>query len=506
MLEAKTSDLQAQREDGLNYHSLSVRPGETHPSRQFLPYRQFSRMAGLYADKPALILPEQVVTYRELLQTADILAAGLIGLGFQAGHLAAIQLGSCWEQIPIFLAVARIGGVHAGLSVHLSDEEFAREISELAPRLIIGSQGVSIQDVMAASLPSLPPFSDEEQPLVVRFSSGSTGRPKKMLASHRAQALLYSALTTELQLTDRDIHLAVGSFAHATLQVGLAQLMVGGTVVARPFDRRTFWRDCQDYSITNAMVVPTMISAALEYPGQITRPIRFASMGAALAMPLQERLAHRFPTSRLFDFYAATEFGFLTCLRPEDRLTHPSSVGRPYFGQDVAIFDNDGLSLPVGEIGNIYGRGPICISSYIGAVQPLPVPTILKEQGWVISGDLGYLDEQGFLHVSDRRADLIVIDDIEIFPSEVELIIRESEAVREVAVIGVADTQGQHRICAYIEGSPPEGEIQRLCYEKLEPHQMPANIFLVEALPRTSSGKISRHLLRRLVSTGSLPS
>lgn len=488
-------------------YGLLQNPNRAHFSRQCLPYRQFAMAAALYPNRVALLTADRPLTFGTLLQVTEQLATGLLGLGLAPGEAAAIVLQDRWEHVPLFLALARVGGVHVTIGHNLPEEYIRAELAELRPRLLIGNGGVSIEEILSAAGPALPEvFRDDQAPLAIRFSSGSTGQPKKTVASHRAQALVYQSLTTELQLSSEDVHLAVGSLAHAALQVGLAQLMVGGSVVVRPFNKETVWQDCVLYGITNIMLMPTMVAMALEHPGEIERPITIVTMGATLALPLKRKLAERFRQVRLYDIYASTELSLITSLRPSEQMRKPTSAGRPHFSLEVAIFDDDGNPTPVGETGNIYGRGPMCISNFIGTTLPIPPPGHLAANGWIRSGDLGFLDEDGFLYIRDRRADLILSGGERIFPSEVEGAIREFDGVREVAVIGVPDERLGQRVVAYVESRGVAAEIIEACSRSLDVHTRPQAIFFVDDLPRTASAKISRYLVRQRVVSGEFPS
>lgn len=482
-------------------------PARHHFSRKLLPYRQFALAAALQPDKPALIAADRVLTYRSLLDVTDRLASGLVALGLNPGEAAAIVLEDRWEHLPLFLALARIGGVHVTINPANPEAHVRAELDELGPRLHIGRGGIRIEAILAAAGPALPDiFDDEHAPLAIRYSSGTTGNPKKTIASQRAQAFVYRALATELQLTSDDVHLAIGSLAHAALQTALAQLMVGGSVIVHPFDPATAWLDCERFGITNVMLMPTMLAMALEHPHPIQRPVTICTMGAALAPPLKRKLAACLDQARLHTIYASTELGFLTSLKPSEHVSKPDSAGRAHFGTEIAIFDDAGNALPIGQTGNIHGRGPMAVSAFIGRTRPDPAPDRFVADGWIASGDIGFLDGDGFLYIRDRQADLIICAGELIFPSEIEAVIVDVAGVRDVAVIGIPDPRLGHRVAAYVEGKAAPELLAKTCIERLAPNQHPHAIFQVESLPRTTSAKISRHLVRRAVAEGRFPS
>jgi acyl-CoA synthetase (AMP-forming)/AMP-acid ligase II len=141
------------------------------------------------------------------------------------------------------------------------------------------------------------------------------------------------------------------------LHAGLPQLLVGGTVTLMGrFDKSCFWHDCAEHGATNALMVPTMISGALDHPGEAPRLRRLLSTAATLAPGLKQRLAERFPQVGLVEAYGSSEFGYVSALMPDEQAHRPSSVGRPLPGQDVAIFDDAGQPCPPGEVGMIHVR------------------------------------------------------------------------------------------------------------------------------------------------------
>ncbi len=480
------------------------RPAAGHFSRSLLPYRMVAKWAVLQPEKSALVSGTRNLTYREIMEATDRLAGGLHALGLRAGRALVVIMANRWEHLPLFLAIARLGAVHVSLPPTMSADAVRLELEEIRPAMVVGEHATTVEDVFAAASGELPPlFGDETAPLSLRHSSGTTGRPKKTLASQRASALVYQELATEMRLTDADVHLATGSLAHAALQMALTQLTVGGTVVVSPFNAGTLWQDCERFGATNLMLMPTMLGMASEHAGEVTHPFTIFTAGASLALPIRKRLMARFPALRLYSLYSATEAGHVACLRPEDLSIRPLAAGRAYFSTEIGIFDDHGRPLPAGQLGDIYVRGPMTTYAYLGPNVPLPAPVALRDGQWLRLGDVGYLDEENYLFIADRSADIIVIGGETVLPSEIESMIREVEGVREVAVIGVVDENGQTEVSAYVEGQCDREIIRERC-SSLSGVKSPRRILFVESLPRTASGKISRHLLRQQVAKGEI--
>lgn len=272
------------------------------------------------------------------------------------------------------------------------------------------------------------------------------------------------------------------------------------------FDKTCFWDDCATYNANNALLVPTMLSGALDYPGEAPKLRRILSTAATLAIPLKERLAARFPHVGLVEALGSSEFGYISALMPDEQIRKARSVGRPLPGQDIAIFDDSGNECPTGEIGLIHVRSAELITCHVGSVRPDPTAAEERGEGWMTSGDLGYFDDEGYLYVSDRRSDLIVTGGLNVYPAEVEAVLMEVTGVREVAVVGLPDPHWGHSVTAYVDADADTQTMLALCATRLAKYKMPRAIHHVGPLPRTSSGKTSRMLTRDKAERGEFPS
>jgi long-chain acyl-CoA synthetase len=340
--------------------------------------------------------------------------------------------------------------------------------------------------------------------MMVRFSSGTTG--KAMVSSQRTQLENYRLMIAMLDMRSGDVHLVTGPLGHAALHAGLPQLLVGGTVTLMGrFDKTCFWHDCADHGATNALMVPTMMSGALDHPGEAPRLRRILSTAATLAVGLKQRLADHFPHVGLVEAYSSSEFGYVAALMPDEQFHRSRPVGRPLPGQDVAIFDDAGLPCPAGEVGMIHVRSPELVTRHMGSVRPKSTRAEQRGEGWMTSGDLGYVDEDGYLFISDRRADLIVSGGLNVYPAEVEAVLTDVPGVREVAVVGIPDPHWGHRVVAYVDADADIDTMLALCAERLAKYKIPRAIHRVGPLPSTSSGKTSRMLTRAMVERGEFP-
>lgn len=493
-----------------NYGEYGGLPaGPEHLPRLSVPYRQFQVPALRLPDKVALVAPDGAeFTFAETDELIRKLASGMRNMGVRQGEAVTARIGNHWMQLPWFLALMRIGAIFHSTSKYLTEAEVAYQLNQTRPRLIIGDGGVSFEDVLAAASDDpVVPLADEWAPSHIRFSSGTTGKPKMMLAVQKASAAGPAIIQDAMQFDESDRHLVVGPLSHAALHYALPTLNAGGTVIMREaFDKESFFRDCGENGITNSMVVPTMIATALGYEGEAPALRKLVSLGASLAPALKERLLARFPQVGLYEMYGSSECGNVTWLMPEDQLRKPASVGKPRGGQEVLVADDDGNPVPVNEIGTVYARGPMLVSAYVGEVAPPAMPERLKAEGWLTAGDVGFIDEEGDLTIADRRVDLILSGGLNVYPAEVEAAITRTDGIREVAVIGIPDERWGHVVTAYYVGEADEEAILATCQEWLAKYKHPRRMFRVDTLFYTSSGKISRKLVRDAVAEGKLPS
>ena len=221
------------------------------------------------------------------------------------------------------------------------------------------------------------------------------------------------------------------------------------------------------------------------------------SGASTLATRTKEGILEAFPGAVLHEFYGATEAGVITNLRPEDQKRKTRCVGRPVFDTEIEIRDENGKPLPQGEIGDIWLCGPTIFSGYYNA----PDKTAAVFRGdWCTIGDVGRVDEEGYLYLVDRRKDLIKSGGVNVYPIEIEEVLLTDAAVGEVAVIGVADAVWGEAVHAVLVPRPgcviDEAALLEHCRSRLAGYKVPKSIEIREALPRNANGKVLKRMLR----------
>lgn len=360
------------------------------------------------------------------------------------------------------------------------------------------------------TLPVDRPFDTRpEDPAMILYTSGTLGRTKGALISHASLALHTAALVHHtLLLNERDCVLGVLPLTHSygIRMAVLAPFYAGARTVLMPkFDANAAFTALDAESVTWLPVVPTMLSAFLREKER-PAPKKLAwclSAGAPLAEDLRVRAEARLGCE-VRQGYGLTEATFSTIDAPPSPRT-PGSVGRPVWGIEVRVVGEDQKDVPRGEPGEIRVRGQNVMTAYldddIGTLEVMP-------DGWLATGDIGVLDEDGVLSVVDRSKDIVIRGGNNVYPSEIEDVLATHPDVSEVAVIGRPDPHYGEEIVAVVvprEGtSPTPASIVETCHGKLAPVKHPREVVFVPRMPLGASGKVLKRELRRLVTSGEI--
>ncbi len=338
-------------------------------------------------------------------------------------------------------------------------------------------------------------------PFWMMYTSGTTGRPKGVLRSmeNTMKCIWYGVMDYEFQASD--VFLAVAPMFHGVTFLPLMVLQKGGhVVVRREFDPASVIRDILDYDVTASFLVPTMLrrlSEEAQFDALADSELRILVTGAAprdvaLEVRIAPVLGHV-----LHEFYGATETGFVSVLRPNRRLERPGSCGQIGIGMEVQIRDERGAVLIPGQMGEIHTRSDGGITEYFRDAEATESALV---EGWFATGDIGRLDEGGFLYIMDRKKDLIISGGENIYPSEVESVIAEYPGVAEAAVVGVPDPEWGESVVAFVVpergGRVDPSEVNAHCRSLLASFKCPREIHVIEELPRSSVGKVLKRQLR----------
>lgn len=466
----------------------------------------------LRPHQPALVHQARVMTYLDLDDRVIRAASGLLRLGVRPGQVVGLWAPNGPDWVALAHAVGRIGAILLPLNLRLADQEISWQVARAEASLVLADaprcgrleghvRTLPLEEAFDEG-PTLPvgDHLDPGRVHTVIFTSGTTGRPKGALLTWANQLASATASTAALGLTERDRWLlAMPLFHVGGLNILHRCALAGATVVLHErFDPEAAVRALAEEGVTVASVVPAMLRRMLELWGDRPLPpnVRAILIGGA---PIPPDLVTRCPVA--LPTYGLTEAcSHVTLMRPGADALDRASAGMPIFGTDVRIVDAARAELPVGAPGMIEVRSPTVFQGYLG--EPEATAATLVE-GWLRTGDDGYLDDRGCLHVLSRRSDLIVSGGENVYPSEIERVLDRHARVYESAVVGADDPRwGQVPVAFVVPRgeAPTEAELKAFVAEHLARYKVPRKVTILDALPRLGSGKLDRQALRQRVS------
>jgi bile acid-coenzyme A ligase len=465
-------------------------------------------LAAEQPDRPAITCGDESVTYAEFAERVDDLAIELRDLGVVADRMVTIALANSVEWFVSFAACWRLGATPQPVSSRLPQREIDA-IMELAdPPVVIGVPAGSIEGRVCLPAGHRAPARPADAVLddVVSTSwkaptsGGSTGRPKLIMSGD--PALFDTEVPGSFLFGSTGPMVMPGPLYHnGPLVWSVQALMYGNGVVVLPrFDPEATLAAIESHRAEVVYMVPTMMKRIWRLPEDVRLGYDLSSLRVLwhLAEPCPEWLKQVWidwlGAERIFELYAGTEAQAGTVITGPEWLAHRGSVGRPAPGT-VSITDADGNELPPREMGEVWLRSVRDTPTYryVGA------EARAREGGWESLGDMGWVDEDGYLYLGDRAADMILSGGANIYPAEVEFAIQEHPSVRSVAVIGLPDEDKGNTVHAIVEADPDEvseSELRTFLGERLVVYKIPRTFEFVADALRDDAGKVRRSALR----------
>ncbi|MFJ4292227.1 AMP-binding protein [Cupriavidus sp. NPDC089707] len=496
------------------------------------------RAAKFWADRPAVRCGDRTLSYQDLNNRSTRLANGLRALGLSRGDRVAIQARNCVELVEIECALYKAGLVKAAMNARFTAGEVSELVESCTPRVLIAGsgfthyhagtpgfgsieafvaiggavQGYADYETMVASASTRPldmrPAPDDLA--VLHFSSGSTGKVKAAMQSYGNRlAAFRKVLLTDGDVRPGDRIALLGPVTHASGMLVQPNLFRGAELVLfERFDPGEFLDAVGRYGITHAMMVPAMINMLLAEPRlerADLRTLRALSYGAAPMAPARIREAWERIGPVLAQGYGASEstsgvarlsiadHAHAIAQRPE-RL---ASCGRPFAESEVRVVDDAGNDVSGDAIGEIVIRGDDVFQGYWGE------PALTAEaivDGWLRTGDLARVDDEGYLYLVDRKKDMIISGGFNVYPTEVEAALYRHPDIFEACVIGVPDPTWGESVKAVVslkEGAVThQDEIIAHCRALIADYKTPRSVEFVRELPKNPNGKLARKLVR----------
>lgn len=490
-------------------------------------------------DKPAIIMYPSgtVVTFGELEARANRLAHLFRDAGLVEGDAVAILMENNQHMHAVMWAARRAGLYYVPINTHLTAAEAAYIIDNSSAKAIVGS-GKLVETLagLEAELPNgLPavriiadgslegwqsypecvagqpdtPIDDEIEGDLLQYSSGTTGRPKgiKRALPHvpPSEAPGLMAALVQFWMHPDAVYLSPAPLYHTAPSVWSMQTQAGGitTVVMEKFDAEGALDAIATHKVTHGQFVPVMFTRMLKLPEEVRASYDVSSlqrvMHAAAPCPVDIKKQMIDWWGPIVDeYYASSEAHGSTLIFAEDWLTHPGSVGKPMAGA-VHILDDDGNELPPGHPGEIYFEGG---NDFEYLNDPEKTKGSRDPRGWKTVGDIGYLDEEGFLYLTDRRHHMIISGGVNIYPQEAENLLVTHPKVMDAAVFGIPDDEMGQQVKAVVQTVDPADatdgfadELIAWLRDRLAHYKCPRSISFEAQLPRTDTGKLYKQEL-----------
>jgi bile acid-coenzyme A ligase len=465
----------------------------------------FRRWARDVPDQPALTIDDEALTFRELELRSQRLAHTLLGMGIAVGDVVCIALPNSIEFVETALAVLKVGATALPVSNRLPQAE-RQAIIELAdPRLVVGVEPADHPARRCLPFVPEPGLSDMAQPLGVRVSpawrattsGGSTGRPK--LIRGTVPATIDDAAAPEYMLPKRKVVLIPGPLYHTAPYTDTILGLVHGNhvVLEGRFDPAITLELIAKFRPTYLLVVPTMMHRIIRLPDEV-RDVDMSSLQVVFHMAapcpawLKEAWIEWLGPDRIYELYGASDSPGYTIISGTEWLEHRGSVGRPKPGL-VMITDDDGQALAPGVVGEIWMRpapGQLMRAAIVGS-------DARHRDGWTSVGDLGWMDDDGYLYISDRRTDMVLSGGENIYTAEVEAALGSHPGVRSSVVIGLPDADLGRRVHAIVEVDRDltEDDLRVHMENHLARYKTPRSYELVDYPLRDDAGKVRKSAL-----------
>ncbi len=489
-------------------------------------------------DKTALVDDHGAISYRAAEAAANRLSCWLVAQGIRAGDRVALILPNGIAFIVAEIAILRLGAVKVPLNIRFAVPEVLYALADCAPtgliatadyagrvlreRALVPSLAVFVavggeaagampyeSIVMTGNeIPAAPHAYGDDDPVLIRYTGGTTGRPKGVVHTHRSYLAIVLDVVREYALVEADVALHLGHLSHGLNFMWPAWYLMGATQVLRErYEPSATWADFASHRVTWVYMVPTMIHMLLEADdgrADVSSLQCFNYASAPMPVPLLRRALARF--GPIFtQVYTLSEAPVVTTiLRPHEHLEAETeygprlgSIGRTVPTFELRLIDERGHDVSSGAVGEIAVRSTNNMAGYWNLPEETAKTLV---DGWLRTGDMARRTVDGFLYLADRKKDIVITGGFNVWPKEVEDVLLGHPDVAQAAVVGAPDEKWGEIVVAYVvpkAGRAPTAEsLVARSLERLADYKKPRRIYIVEALPLTPVGKVSRAALR----------
>jgi len=499
------------------------------------------RWSELHPHKTAIIFEDSRISYLELHRRVNRTCCWLQSLGIEKGDRVAVMLSNCPEFLELFLACSRMGALFVPINYRLAAPELEYTLADSRPRLFVFGDGFAETVtglglnkgrllMLLAGIPASPaqadvldyhsgtaafegrqPFltdtmapADPEEAHVIMYTSGTTGQAKGAVLSHRKT--FFNCLNADIffKLHFDDTMLIVLPLFHSGGLFIQASPVIykGATIILhRSFDPHRTYRDIREYRVTKFLGVPTIYWSLVKAQSERHADLATLKVSAIGGEKLTPEMMAQFRGAgfSLRQIMGQTETSILLWAHEEDAIRKPGSVGRPVFHAEVRVVDRNSRPCRPGQVGEIVVRGSIMMTEYWR--DPVKTEETIRG-GWLHTGDLARIDDDGYFYLIDRAKDMFISGGENVYPAEVERVLRMHPAVEDIAVVGMPDDTWGEAGHAFVIPKPEANlkaeDLIRFCEGRLARFKWPKHIVFAAELPLTALGKVRKTELKRL--------
>ncbi len=463
-------------------------------------------------NHPALIAGDREMSYAALEGKVDSLAAGLQANGVAPGTVVGVALDDTMVHVATMVAIMRVGAVLLALGARWTVEERRRVATHFGARFVVlepgaeavpGTTSLTVETLDRGGVPNRPML-DPDAPMLISLSSGTTGSPKGPMLTHRQFTERTMTQWVSIGFNEHDRYMvATPLYFGGGRGFTLSHLMLGATIVLHPppYKPEDMVAAIHRHRVTSTFLVPTLLRRLLELPDQgkpLLGGMRILLSGGSMLHAAERAAVMCRLSPNFMNFYSSTEGGGVALLRPEHGEDKAGSVGLTVFMNEVQVVDEDDKQVPPGVVGRIRQRAPWIPAGFHNDPQ---ASVEAFRGGWYYPGDLGRLDEDGFLTIAGRSKDMLIRGGVNIYPLEIEAVLCEHPAVVDAAVVGRPHAELGEEPVAFVvlQASVGADQLADHLRKSLAHYKVPRVFHFVSDLPKTCMGKVAKaELVERL--------